>query len=144
MPTGSNPRVTAVGDRKRVATRLLRLAVEQRVSGGVDALHLVEHDALVDERIARLLELVVPAFLREDRRVAPRARPQHRVEIDVHEVVEVLGVLARDRVARAVGVGKGVQEGLQRALEQLPTTVRHESRASGGGPPSNPEAPTPD
>ena len=117
-------------DRVRVATRvdgvrvvgegrLLRGAVQQRVGRRVDALHLVEHHALVRERVLQVLQLVVPPLLLEDRTVVLRARVKHRVEVHVDEVVEVLGVLRRHRVARAVGVREGVEEGLERALEQL-------------------------
>jgi hypothetical protein len=58
----------------------------------------------------------VPPLLREDARVADAARVEDRVEVDVDEVVEVGEVGGRDRVAGAVGVGEGVQEGVQRAL----------------------------
>ena len=36
-----------------------------------------------------------------------------------HQVVEVFEVAARDRVARAVRVGEGVEKGLQAPLQQL-------------------------
>eukprot|EP00964_Phaeocystis_antarctica_P152453 scaffold120327_cov44-Phaeocystis_antarctica.AAC.3 len=134
-------RVAARVDGVRVVGegRLLRGAVEQRVGRRVDALHLVEHHALVRQRLLQVLQLVVPPLLLEHRAVVLRARVQHlvrvrvrlrvgarvrvrvghRVEVDVDQVVEVLGVLRRDRVARAVRVGEGVEEGLERALEQL-------------------------
>mmetsp|Transcript_54400 Transcript_54400/g.140542 ORF Transcript_54400/g.140542 Transcript_54400/m.140542 type:complete len:1111 (-) Transcript_54400:87-3419(-) len=114
-------RVSAGVDRVRVVGEgeLLGGAVHERVGRGVDALHLVEHHALVRQRLGLVLELVVPALLREHRRVALRARVQHGVQVDVDEVVEVLGVLRGDRVARAVGVRERVQERLQRSLEQL-------------------------
>ena len=111
-------------DRRRVAARvdrvrivwereLLRSAVHEGIGRRVHALHLVEHDALVRERIVLVLELVVPTLLREHGRVARRSRVQNRVQVHVHQVVKVLRVLARDRVARAVGVSERVEEGLE-------------------------------
>eukprot|EP00967_Tisochrysis_lutea_P133108 scaffold233077_cov28-Tisochrysis_lutea.AAC.4 len=82
-------------------------------------LHLVEDYALVRERLRRVLELVVPPLLRKDSRVALGARREDRVEIDVDEVVEILCVERGYGVARAVGVGEGVEERLERAFEQL-------------------------
>lgn len=66
-----------VGDLEGVSSRvggvgvvgesgLLRGAVEKRVWGGVDPLHLVEDHPLVGERRVLGLELIVPALLREN------------------------------------------------------------------------------
>ena len=109
-------RVDAV-DRVAAEERALAGARVQRVGRRVDALHLVVHDAVVAERPVGRLELDVPALLLEHAR--PELREEHGVEVDIDEVVEVLRVLRRDRVARLVRHREGVEEGLQRALEQL-------------------------
>eukprot|EP00982_Pelagococcus_subviridis_P010970 31044-Pelagococcus_subviridis.AAC.4 len=74
--------------------RLLARRREHRIRGRVHALHLVEHDAL-------------------------ELRVEHRVEVHVHKVLEVLKVTAGDRVARAIGVRHRVQERVQRPLDEL-------------------------
>ena len=99
--------------------RLLRLPREHRVRGGVHALHLVVHDTLVRHLLVRGVQLVVPALLLERLLVVHAARVEDGVEVDVHEVPEVLEVARGDGVAGAVGVGHGVEEGVQRALDEL-------------------------
>src|SRR5262249_10472800 len=47
------------------------------------------------------------------------ARMEHGVEVDVDQVVEILQVLARDRIAGLVRICHGVEEGIERALHQL-------------------------
>mmetsp|Transcript_25640 Transcript_25640/g.84939 ORF Transcript_25640/g.84939 Transcript_25640/m.84939 type:complete len:308 (-) Transcript_25640:73-996(-) len=97
---------------------LLRRALHERVRGRVDALHFVVHDARVRElRVA--VDLVVPALLLEHGLVGGGARVEDGVEVDARQVPEVLEVLRRDGVARPVRVREGVEERLQRALEQL-------------------------
>ncbi len=97
--------------------RLLAELAEHRGGRGIGALHLVEHDALERERHLRAVGLVVPAFLPEG--VLRDQREEHRVEIDVDEIVEVLEVLAGDRIGGLVRKGHGVEEGVHRALDQL-------------------------
>mmetsp|Transcript_18667 Transcript_18667/g.47706 ORF Transcript_18667/g.47706 Transcript_18667/m.47706 type:complete len:321 (+) Transcript_18667:2618-3580(+) len=123
-------------DRRRVAARVNRvdgMALEHRlldgaevplVSGRVDALHLVEDDALVREGLLRLgiLYLEMPAFLLEDLRPTHRIahkRVEAGVEIHVNEVEEVLLIATGDGVHGLVGRCHRIQESLERALEQL-------------------------
>ena len=116
-----------VGDLPRVAAgivavdgirekRLLRFAAQQAVRRGPGALHFVEDHALEDQ-IAVVVGLVAPAFLGQHAR--RNARVKNGVEIDVDQVVEVLQVLAGDGVGGLVGVGHGVEEGVERAARQL-------------------------
>ena len=82
------------------------------------ALHLVEHNALVQRR-AVFVQLNVPAFLIEDVRVLQDARREHRVQIHFRQVQEILLVAAGDGVNRLVGEGHRVQERVHAALEQF-------------------------
>ena len=84
---------------------------------GVHALHFVEDHAFVAERARRAVGFDVPAFLLEA--VLVDAGEEHGVEVDVDEVVEILKVGAGDRVAGLVREGEGVEEGLERPLEQF-------------------------
>ena len=99
--------------------RLLRLTREHGVGGGVHALHLVEHDALEGHLAVRIVELVVPALLEEGLLVGHAARVEHRVQVHVDEVLEILEVAGRHGVARAIGVGHGVEEGVEGTLDEL-------------------------
>ena len=93
------------------------------IRGGVHALHLVVDHALVTERAVGAVGLDVPAFLLEAFFVD--AGEEHGVKVDVHEVVEVLKVGAGDRIAGLVREGEGVQEGLERPLEQFDEGFLH-------------------
>ncbi len=48
-----------------------------------------------------------------------------RVHIDVHEVFEILPVRARDGIDRLVGIGHGIQEGIDGALRKLYEGILH-------------------
>ena len=82
-----------------------------------DVLHVVECGFVRCRRSA--LELVVPAFLLKDRFLLVDPRMEHRIEVHVHEVVQVLLVGRGNWVQRLVGKGHGVQERLHRAFQQV-------------------------
>ena len=106
----------------RIERQLADLAQHRR-RRRVGALHLVEHHALEHHRALGVVELVVPAFLPEG--VLGDQREEHRVEIDVDEVVEVLEVLRRHRIGGLVRKRHGVEEGVERALDQLHERLLH-------------------
>ena len=119
-----------VRDGLRVATRLVAVrrlrvervhdaALEQVVRRGQRALHLIVDDAAVRERVFLLLDLIVPALLHEHLRVLAHVRVEDGVEVDVHEVLEVLVVAAGHRVHRLVGVRHRIEEGIEGALDEL-------------------------
>ena len=121
--------VGQIGDVRRVAAGLhavgriredhpVQIAVDHPVHRGERALHLAVDHAHAAERTV-LRKLVVPALLAEDVRVVINGREEHRVQIDAHQVVEVPVVPAGNRVHRLVGEGDRVEEGVQRALQQL-------------------------
>ena len=95
-----------------------RLLVNLLVHIAHGALHLVEHNALV-QRCAVFVQLDVPAFLIEDVRVLQDARREHSIQIHFRQVQEVLLVAAGDGVNRLVGEGHRVQERRHAALHQL-------------------------
>ena len=110
----------AAGDEavRRIREQRARQRVgKQCVGVGERALHLVQHHA--GARQDAVLQLIVPALLLEYLRLFVDAGEEDRVEVDVHEVEEVLIVAARDRVAGLVRVGQRVEEGIERALHQL-------------------------
>ena len=44
---------------------------------------------------------------------------EDRIQIDIHQIVKILQIGAGNRIDRLVRVGHGVEEGLERPLEQL-------------------------
>ena len=92
---------------------------EDLVGIGVRALHLVEDDAVVGEGGTLTLLLVVPALLLEDAGAVVDVGVQDGIQVDVHEVHEVLLVGGRHGVHGLVGERERVEEGLHGALEQV-------------------------
>ena len=105
--------------RRRRVERVHDAALEQVVRRGERALHLVVDDAAVRERVLWLLDLIVPALLHEDLRVLAHVRVEDGIEVDVHEVLEVLVVAAGHRVHRLVRIRHRVEEGVERAFDEL-------------------------
>ena len=98
---------------------------DERVHIGKRALHLAEHDAVIVRLAALAVELVVPALLHEYLRPLMYQRAERRVEIDGHEVEEILFVAAGDGVHRLVAESQGVEIGLHRALQQRDERLLH-------------------
>ena len=133
------------GNRARVAAALVRIGgvgIERGVDGvvqhahgvGKGALHLVEHHAVIAQRALaqargaavvlalgalRQVQLVVPALLLKNGGLGIDGRVEHRVQVHVHQVVQVLLVGGGNGVDGLVGVGHGVEERLHGALDQV-------------------------
>ena len=93
--------------------------VEDIVGIGEGSLHLVQDDTVIRERGVFRGKLQVPAFLLEDARTRIDGRMQHGVEIDVHEVLEVLLVRGGHGIDRLVRECHCVQKRLHRRLEEV-------------------------
>ena len=135
-------------NRARVAAALVRIGgigIERGVDGvvqhahgvGQRALHLVEHHAVVAQRARaqilgagvvgvafaalalRQVQLVVPALLLKNGRLGVDSRVEHRVQVHVHQVVQILLVGGGNGVDGLIGVGHGVEERLHGALDQI-------------------------
>ena len=133
----AQPLVAQVRDVLRIAARVvvvggvreqvLRQRLPQRARDRAHrALHLVVHHALELQRrgrVRRCRELEAVAFLRKI--VGIEAREEHRVEVDVEQVEEVLAVLAREGVGGPVAAGERVHEGVQRAARHHEEGVAH-------------------
>ena len=133
------------GNRARVAAAFVRIGgvgIERGVDGvvqhahgvGQRALHLVEHHAVIAQRALaqargaavafdlgalRQVQLVVPALLLKNGGLGVYGRVEHRVQVHVHQVVQVLLVGGGNGVDGLVGVGHGVEERLHGALDQV-------------------------
>ena len=133
------------GNRARVAAALVRIGgvgIERGVDGvvqhahgiGQRALHLVEHHAVIAQcalaqaggaavalvlGALRQVQLVVPALLLKNGGLGIDGRVEHRVQVHVHQVVQVLLVGGGNGIDGLVGVGHGVEERLHGALDQV-------------------------
>ena len=133
------------GNCARVATALVRIGgvgIERGADGvvqhahgvGQRALHLVEHYAVIAQcalaqargavvalalGALRQVQLVVPALLLKNGGLGIDGRVEHRVQVHVHKVVQVLLVGGGNGVDGLVGVGHGVEERLHGALDQV-------------------------
>ena len=132
------------GNRARVAAALVRIGgvgIERGVDGvvqhahgvGQRALHLVEHHAVITQRALaqargaaalvldalRQVQLVMPALLLKNGGLGVDGRVEHRVQVHVHQVVQILLVGGGNGVDGLVGVGHGVEERLHGALDQV-------------------------
>ena len=133
------------GNCARVAAALVRIGsvgIERGVDGvvqhahgvGQRTLHLVEHHAVIAQRALaqargaalalaldalRQVQLVVPAFLLKNGGLGVDRRVEHRVQVHVHQVVQILLVGGGNGVDGLVGVGHGVEERLHGALDQV-------------------------
>ena len=95
------------------------VALEHRLRIREDTLHLVVDDAVIAERILLVHHLIVPALLPEDTRILDAVRMEHGIEIDIHQVIEILLVAGRHRIHGLIRIGHRVQEGVEGALCKL-------------------------
>ena len=70
----------------------VHLPLKHRVPAGVHPLHLVVHHPVVGQLPIRGIQLVVPALLAESVGVGDTQGMEHRIQVDVHQVEEVLVV----------------------------------------------------
>ncbi len=129
--------VSEIGNRIRIATAIVMI----RGGGEQPALqrqsqplyrrtqrtfHLVEHDPFEHQfriGIGGLGELQPVAFLGEIAFV--QQREKRRVQIHVQQVVEILFVLAGERVGGPVVAGKSIHEGVERTADHHEERVAH-------------------
>mmetsp|Transcript_20996 Transcript_20996/g.35050 ORF Transcript_20996/g.35050 Transcript_20996/m.35050 type:complete len:249 (-) Transcript_20996:161-907(-) len=106
----------------------------QGIRVGVETLHLIEDHTFEGQRVIFLLNFIVPTLLCQHQGVVHRTRKEHRIHVDVDQVVEILEVAAGHWIAGAVRERHGVQEGLQTGLHEfnewllhriLPTAAEH-------------------
>ena len=83
------------------------------IGAGEGAAHFIVDDAAIGQRILWFFDVEMPALLQEDLLAVVDRRMKNGVEVDVHEVVEILVILAGHRIDRLIGEGHGVEEGGQ-------------------------------
>ena len=82
-------------------------------------LHLVVDDAVHRDGAVRVLRFVVPALLAEYILLFIDIGIEHRVQIHVHQILEIRVIAAGHRIHRLVRIGHGVQESVQGSLHKF-------------------------
>ena len=109
------------------------VAMQPRERAGVGALHLVVDDAGHRQRAARVVRVrrgqMVPLPLEG---IFGEQRMEHRVEVHLGQVEQVLAGVAGHRVVGAVGRGHGVDEGGHAHLQHLEERLAHREPLGAG------------
>ena len=84
------------------------LALQHVIRRGKSALHFVVNHAVDGKVRFRVLQLVVPALLLEDFFLFVNVGIEHRIQIDMHQVLEIGVVAAGNRIYGFVRIGHGV------------------------------------
>ena len=63
--------------------------------------------------------MIVPALLAENLLFFVNVRIEHRIQIHMHQILEIPVITAGYRVAGFVRVGHGIEEGIERSFYQL-------------------------
>ncbi len=105
--------------------RIHDLPLQHIIRRRIGPFHLTVYHTVDGQRVVRTLHLIMPRLLPEDLLLPVNIRMQHRIQIDVHQILEVLVVAARHRIHRLVRIRHGIQKGVQRALGQLNKRILH-------------------
>ena len=83
------------------------------------ALHLIIDDPVVLQRTVHTFKFIVPALLHENFFKLINVRMKYRVQINVHQILEICIVTARHRINGFIRIGHGIQKSIQRPLDQF-------------------------
>ena len=103
-----------------------QMPVQQGGGIGHGALHLIVDHPLENQRrsaVAGIGKLQPMAFLAKV--PLPQQRKEHRVQIHLHEVVKILGVLGRERIEGPVAGRQGIHEAAEAAFEHGEKGIPH-------------------
>ena len=89
------------------------LSVQHLVRRRKCPLHLIIYNTIIGKRTFLLLQMVVPSFLTEDLLLLINVRVKNRIQINVHQILEILVITAGYRITGLIRVGHGIQEGIQ-------------------------------
>ena len=75
---------------------------------GIYSLHLIVNNAVVYERTVLISHLIVPAFLKEDLFLIVNVGMEHRIQIDIGQIPEILVIAAGNGINGLVRIGHGI------------------------------------
>ena len=83
------------------------------------SLHLVIYNTIVFQWSFRLFQMIVPAFLTENLFSFIDIRIEYRIQINMHQILEILIIAACYRVAGFVRISHCIQKCVQRSFYQF-------------------------
>ncbi len=93
--------------------------------GGKRSLHLIVHHAVNGQLSLRAVQFIMPAFLAENLVRVVNSGIEYRIQIYMHQVLEILVIAAGYRVNGLVRIGHGIQKSVQRTFHQFHKRVLH-------------------
>ena len=109
--------LTAIGDIRE--QRIHNISFKHIVRRRKCALHLIINDTIIGQRAFRFFQMIAPSFLTEDLFFLINVRIEYSIQINMHQVLEILIVAAGNRIAGFVRISHRIQKGIQRALDQF-------------------------
>ena len=82
-------------------------------------LHLIVYNTIIFQRSFRLFQMIVPAFLTKNLFSLINIRIEDRIQINMHQILEILIITACYRIAGFIRISHGIQECVQRTLYQF-------------------------
>ena len=98
---------------------LQRFVFQISVRRRINALHLVIYNAVVAQLAIKAVNIIMPALLTQSIFVFINQRIKNSVQINIHQVMEVLIVATGNRINRFIRISHSVQKGVQRALHKV-------------------------
>ena len=98
---------------------LQRFVFQISVRRGINALHLVIDNAVIAQLAIKAVNIIMPALLTQSIFVFINQRIKNSVQINIHQVMEVLIVATGNRINRFIRISHSVQKGVQRALHKV-------------------------
>ena len=98
---------------------LQRFVFQISVRRGINALHLVIDNAVIAQLAIKAVNIIMPALLTQSIFVFINQRIKNSVQINIHQVMEVLIVAAGNRINRFIRISHSIQKGVQRALHKV-------------------------
>ena len=81
--------------------------------------HLIVYNTIVDQLLFRTLQLVMPALLKEDLFPFVNIRIKDRIQINIHQILEILIVAAGNGIHGLIRIRHGIQKRVQGTFYQL-------------------------
>ena len=101
------------------------LPCQHLIRGRKNPFHLIIDHAVDRQGRIHALHLIMPALLAENLLMLVNVRIEYGIQIDLHQVLEILPIAAGHRVNRLVRVGHGIEEGIEGTLDQLHKRILH-------------------
>ena len=95
------------------------LTLQNLVRGRKCTFHFVIYHTIIFQWSFWLLQMVIPSFLTENLFSLIDVRIKYRIQIHMHQILEILIITACHRIAGLVRISHGIQERIQRTFYQF-------------------------